>query len=69
MPNDPALLSPDARMREVAAILAQGILRLGNMANLSPNVATECQNFPESAETLKDCLDVSPASSPHVLTG
>jgi len=32
MPNDPAFLSPDARMHEVAAILAQGVLRLGNLA-------------------------------------
>jgi len=69
MPNDPALLSPDQRMREVAAILAQGVLRLGNLATLSLNVSNECQNSPESDETLEDCLDVSPTSSPHGLTG
>jgi hypothetical protein len=69
MPNDPVLLSPDQRMREVAAIMAQGVLRLGNLATLSPDPATECQNSAKSAETLKDCLDVSPTSSPHSLTG
>ena len=66
MSRDPAFLSPDARMRELAAILAQGVLRLGPMAKMSGESG---ENSHKSEKTLEDCLDVSAPSSPHGLNG
>lgn len=57
-PMDPADMSPDERMDEVASILARGILRLhGRVLAL----ALPAENLPESSPTL---LELSASSRP-----
>jgi hypothetical protein len=63
--EDPANLTPDQRRREIAAILARGILRLHSIRPLAPESATSgpCEDAPEIAE---NGLEVSATSRPHV---
>ncbi len=64
----PAKLSPDERRREVAAILAKGILRLHpNCAVPAESEASDAANHAPVGRQ-KD-LEVSGASRPHVTTG
>ena len=66
--DDPANLSPDQRRREVAAILARGILRLhpaGQVA--SESAAPEAADHP--LEPPQKDLEVSRTSRPHVTGG
>lgn len=55
--DDPAAMTADERLREVAAILAAGILRLRSRAAL-PDLGKHSgpKNPPESGQ---DCLEVS----------
>ena len=66
--DDPADLSPDERRREVAVILARGILRLHPTHQAAPEsaVSEDAQHAPEDRQ--KD-LEVSGPSRPHVTTG
>jgi hypothetical protein len=59
-PDDPTDLTPDQRRREVAGILARGVLRLHGMHSIDPEVACDA---PESAES---SLELSAAPRPHV---
>lgn len=56
--DDPAELTSDERLSEVAGILAAGILRLHIRAALSPDLAehSDPQILPEFRQ---DCLEVS----------
>ena len=58
-PDDPTNLTPDQRRREVAAILARGVLRL-HCIQVAPERAADA---PEPAESR---LEVSAAPRPHV---
>jgi hypothetical protein len=67
--DDPAELTPDERLAEVAGIFAAGILRLHVRAALSPDSAEHPHPkiLPESRQ---DCLEVSREtvlSGPHGL--
>jgi hypothetical protein len=55
--DDPATMTADERLREVAAILAAGILRLRSRAALptDPGQVFGPKNLPESGQ---DCLEV-----------
>lgn len=66
--RDPAELSPDERLREVASILGAGILRLRARAALPADIPP-AENPTESRQ---DCLEVPPEtvlSGPHGLPG
>jgi hypothetical protein len=56
--DDPAAMTADERLREVAAILAAGILRLRSRAALptDPDQVSGPKNLQESGQ---DCLEVS----------
>lgn len=55
--DDPAAMTADERLREVAAILAAGILRLRSRAALpDPGQLSGPKNPPKSGQ---DCLEVS----------
>jgi hypothetical protein len=56
--DDPAAMTADERLREVAAILAGGILRLRSRAALPTNPGQDSspKKLPESGQ---DCLEVS----------
>ena len=63
--------SPEERRREVAAILAAGILRLRTPLQCIPEPES---NSPESmseklSESRRNCLDVSASPRPHVSAG
>ena len=66
--DDPATMSADERLCEVAAILAAGILRLRSRAALpaDPGSPSYAANSPNSSQ---DCLEVSPATVLSVHTG
>jgi hypothetical protein len=56
--HDPAAMTADERLHEVAAILAAGILRLRSRAALptDPDQVSGPKNLPESGQ---GCLEVS----------
>ena len=60
-PTDPADMTPEQRLDEVASILARGILRLHG--RIPPHFAPSDppQNLPESSTT---CLELSAPSRP-----
>ena len=66
--DDPAAMTPDQRRREIAVILARGILRLSTCTRSNP-VSGESPTCQESSKSLQNCLDPSATSSPHVLAG
>jgi len=65
-PRNPAEMTPSQRRREVAAILAGGVLRLRQCRGTppGPDVTRTPEKDSESGETR---LDEVAASSPHVL--
>lgn len=65
-PTDPADMSPEDRMDEVASILARGILRLHGRVSVSAAPAAAPQNLPESSTT---CLELSAPSRPDGVVG
>ena len=71
MLDDPATMSPSQRRREIATILARGMLRLRqcrqNTHDSRPSrTAVLCQKASESGQ---DCLDEGAKTSPHVPAG
>jgi len=58
--DDDASLSPDQRLREVAAILAYGLRRLGHGAALTPENHALSR---DSATGLEDCAPSGPDGS------
>lgn len=63
-PDDPADLTPDQRRREIAAILARGILLLHHTRQLAPEAAAS-----EPKEPRQKDLEVPATSRPHVTRG
>ncbi len=61
---DPAAMTPAQRRREIAAILARGVLRLRNPAQTSPGLGSS-RTAEESAESREKGLDVGPTTRPH----
>ena len=68
MLEDPAEMTPDQRRREVAAILARGVLRLRQCAKTSP-VSEESRLSKKTSEFGRNCLDEGAKTSPHVPAG
>ena len=62
-PTDPAEMSPDERLDEVASILARGILRLHGRV---PGHPAPIENLPESSAT---CLELPPRPRPDGVAG
>ena len=56
MPTDPTNLTPDQRRREIAAILAKGVLRLRSIGQTAPS-SLGAQPAKKAAETLLTGLD------------
>jgi hypothetical protein len=67
-PDDSTSLTPDQRRREIAAVLARGVLRLHGMHQPAPESAPlePPEHSPESAQ---NGLEVSAPSRPHVTCG
>jgi len=63
-PDDPADMTADQRRREIAAILARGILRLHQTRQLAPKSPAS-----ESVDPRQKDLEVSETSRPHVTRG
>ena len=66
--DDPSALTPDQRRREIAALLARGILRLGNPRQLAPE-STESRLTEEALESVQNGLELSAMSRPPVARG
>ena len=66
--DDPTVMTADERLREIAAILAAGILRLRSRAALLADSgrATSRENSPDCGQ---DCLEVSTETVLSVHTG
>jgi len=68
MLEDPAKMTPDHRRREVAAILARGVLRLRQCAQTSP-VSDDFRTPEKASKSFRDSLDEGAKTSPHVPAG
>lgn len=66
--DDPAAMTPSERRREVATILARGVLRLRQCRETPPGSGPSC-TAEKGSEFRRDCLDEGAASSPHGLAG
>lgn len=65
-PQNPAAMSPQQRRREISAILARGVLRLRQTAQISPSSSTT-RTAEESVKSRQNCLDVHAKARPHVI--
>jgi hypothetical protein len=63
-PTDPANMSPEERLAEVAAILAEGVLRLRRRAAL-PAVPGDVPAVKNPLESGQNGLDDYAGTSPH----
>lgn len=63
---DAAAMTPAQRRREIAAILARGVLRLRQATQTSPGLGFS-RTVEESAESRETGLDDGPKTSPHAL--
>ena len=61
-------LTPDQRRREIAAILAEGILRLRCLRKVAPESADSAY-LADAAEPPEKGLDACATSRPHVTGG
>ena len=68
MLEDPAEMAPDQRRREIAALLARGILRL-RQCRENPPISAPSRTVEKASESRQDCLDEGAKSSPHVPAG
>ena len=66
MLDDPAIISPPQRRREIAAILARGVLRLRQAAQASPG-SRPSRTVENLSKQRQNGLDEGPQTSPHVL--
>ena len=67
--DSPAHLTPDERRRQVAAILARGVLRLCSSAQLPPESAESAPVAGNSSKSRQKALEVSAPPSPHATRG
>lgn len=65
-PQNPATMSPQQRRSEIASILAQGVLRLREMAHISPCSCT-FRTAAKSSKSREECLDVQAKPRPDVI--
>jgi len=68
MLDDPAVMTPPQRRREIAAILARGVLRLRQCRENTPN-SQPFRTVDKSSESGQDCLDEGAKTSPDVRVG
>ena len=68
MLDDPAAMNPSQRRREIATILARGVLRLRQCRESLP-VSQPSRSAEKPPEFGQDCLDEGPKTSPHVPAG
>ena len=61
-------LTPAERLREIATILARGVLRLRQCAQTSP-VSGESRMPEKASKSCRDSLDEGAKTSPHVPAG
>ena len=66
-PRNPAEMTPSQRRREIAALLARGVLRLRQCAPVSTD-SGESRPGEKVSEAGPTRLDESPALSPYVAT-
>jgi len=64
--DDPAAMTPSERRREVASILARGVLRLHQCREKPPGSGPS-RTVEKDSEFRRDCLDERAKSSPHDL--
>ena len=64
--DDPSIMTPSERRREVASILARGLLRLRQCREKPPGSGPS-RTVEEDSEFRQDCLDEGAESSPHGL--
>ena len=60
-PTDPAHMTPEQRVEEIASILAAGVCRLRQRAA----VLTSCPTLEIPADSARNCLDDSPETRLH----
>ena len=68
MLDDPAVMSPSQRRREIAAILARGVLRLRQCNEIPPG-SDPSRTVEKASESGRDCLHEGAKTSPHVPAG
>lgn len=68
MLDDPAQMTPSQRRREIAAILARGVLCLRQCGETLAT-SVESRTVEKASESRRDCLDEGAKSSPHGLVG
>ena len=68
MLDDPAQMTPSQRRREIAAILARGVLRLRQCGEKLAG-SGQFRTVEKASESRRDCLDEGAKSSPHGLAG
>lgn len=66
--DDPAVMTPSERRREVASLLARGVLRLRQCREKRPG-SGQSRTVERDSEFRRDCLDEGATSSPHGLAG
>ena len=64
--DDPAVMTPSERRREVASILARGVLRL-RQCREKPLGSGQSRTVEKDSQFRRDCLDEGAESSPHGL--
>ncbi len=68
MLDDPATMTPSQRRREIAAILARGVLRL-RQCRENTHDSQASRTTRKASESGQDCLDEGAKTSPHVPAG
>jgi hypothetical protein len=68
MLDDPAAMTPLQRRREIAAILARGVLRLRQCREKMPDSRSN-RTAEKVWESRQDCLDEVAKTGPHAPTG
>jgi len=68
MLDDPATMNPSQRRREIAAILARGVLRL-RQCHENTHDSWSSRTAERASESGQDRLDVGAQTSPHVPAG
>lgn len=66
--DGPAHLTPEERRRQIAAILARGVLRLHSSGQLPPHSAASTPSD-NSSKFRQKALEVSAPPSPHATRG
>ena len=59
-PTDPARLTPEDRLKEIAAIFAYGLIRLGHSATVLQLTVPAAGDPPPPTQPLDHCQELSP---------